>query len=153
MPNQTTIVGEVISTEIQPPAQITVELGAEQGPSGVGYSPAVLTATEALTAGNFVNITSSGVRKASSANYSRVAHGFVLASVASGAQVTVHFGGINTALAGLTVGPLWLGANGGVVSTPLVAGPGMVQPVGFASSATAINFQPGLPVVLAGTPA
>lgn len=76
-------------------------------PVGVGADTAPITASEALTAGDFVNIhISSGikVRKADATTAGKEADGFVLASVSSSATATVYFRGSNTAVSGLTAG-------------------------------------------------
>lgn len=143
---------DTIVTSIESPPIIITRLLVGQGPAGVGYSAALFTAIETLSAGDFVSITNLGVRKASNTNYSRPAHGFVLASVLAGRVVAVQFGGVHNALTGLSIGPLWLGVDGGVISSPLLSGPGVVQQVGYASQPSSINFQPGLALVLAGTP-
>src|SRR5215831_2342559 len=70
-------------------------LDASVLPSGVGAATQVITASEALAAGDFVNVwNSSGafrVRKADGSTNGKQAHGFVLAAVASGAAATVYF--------------------------------------------------------------
>jgi hypothetical protein len=82
------------------------------------------TASEAISAGNFVNLyANSGVfsvRKADNSN-GREAHGFVLAAVASAGTATVYqLGELNSSLSGLTVGAdYWLGTGGGIIATPL----------------------------------
>jgi hypothetical protein len=123
-------------------------------PTGLGADTAVITTSEALAAGDFVNIhDASGpkARKASAAAVTTKAHGFVLAGFASGAAATVYFEGTNTGLTGLTAGDVWLSTStpGGVQSAaPTVAGQ-VQQRVGVAVSATAVNVGVGPTVTLA----
>jgi hypothetical protein len=93
-------------------------------PAGIGANTVTAAASEALSAGSFVNLhEASGVFSARLADNSngRPAHGFVAAAVASSATATVYpLGVTNSGLSGLTLGAdYWLGAAGGVISTPL----------------------------------
>lgn len=117
-------------------------------PNGFGVDANIVTATEALSAGDFVNVHSGGVRKADASN-NRPAHGFVTAAVASAGAATVVAEGTNTGLAGLTLGPVYLSATtpGAATSTPPSGAGKIVQPLGVAVSTTAVNFQQG-PVTL-----
>lgn len=123
-------------------------------PTGVGADTVGITASEALSAGDLINIWNSAgsarCRKADATSAGKEAHGFVLASVSNGNVATVYFEGTNTAVTGLTPGRQYLSTTPGVptVTAPSSAG-NVVQIVGFATSATAINFQSGTPVVLA----
>lgn len=93
-------------------------------PSGLGVDTQVLPASEALSAGNHVNIWSDGgtakVRLADNSN-GRPADGYVLSAVSSSANATVYpLDGTNSQLTGLTPGAeYWLGTAGGVTNTPL----------------------------------
>lgn len=124
-------------------------------PVGVGADTAPITASEALTAGDFVNIhISSGikVRKADATTAGKEADGFVLASVSSSATATVYFRGSNTAVSGLTAGTEYVLSTtaGGVVavaSAPSSSG-NVNQRLGKAASATVLNFQRGMPITL-----
>lgn len=91
--------------------------------------------------------TSSGAADAN--NIAKNAVGFVLASAAINAPVTVYFEGTITGLAGLTVGAMYFlsdTATGGVTLTvPTVAGR-IAQRIGFAISTTEINFEAGEPI-------
>lgn len=122
-------------------------------PVGVGADTAIIAASEALVAGDLVNVwNSSGpkVRKADPATAGKEAHGFVLTAVASGANATVYFEGSNTSVTGLTPGPQFLGATAGKATSAAPTGAGkVVQRVGFATSATVLNFNAGEPIVLA----
>lgn len=93
-------------------------------PNGLGADTHVIPASEALSAGNFVNIwTDSGAVKVRLADNSngRQADGFVLDAVSSSANATVYpLDGTNSELTGLTPGAAyWLGTAGGVTTTPL----------------------------------
>ena len=123
-------------------------------PVGIGADTASLPASEALTAGDLVNIWNDGgtakVRRADASMQGKEAHGFVLAAVGAGAQATVYFEGTNTQASGLTPGAMFLSATAGkaTATAPSAAGQ-VVQRVGFATSATSLNFQAGEPVTLA----
>lgn len=74
----------------------------------------------------------------------------MLAGVSSGAVATVYFEGSNTAVTGQTPGVVFLSTTAGLATStaPNAAG-NVVQRVGFATAATAINFQSQPPVTLA----
>ena len=123
-------------------------------PVGIGADTATIVASENLAAGDLVNVwNDSGtakVRKADATTAGKEAHGFVLSAVSSAASATVYFEGTNTAVTGRTPGKQYLSVTAGSTSTTAPSGAGnVVQIVGFATSATAINFQSGVPVVLA----
>lgn len=122
-------------------------------PVGVDVAVSIMTASEALVAGNFVNVwnsTGAKIRKADAATAGKEAHGFVLSAVASGASGTVYFEGTNTAVTGQTPGVVYLSATAGLAtaSAPSAAGQ-VVQRLGIAISATEIQFEPALSIVLA----
>lgn len=93
-------------------------------PLGIGVQVNILPASEALDAGDFVNIFDDGgvakVRKADNSN-GRSADGFVTAAVTSSADATVHpLDGVNAELTALSPGKeYWLGTAGDVIGTPL----------------------------------
>jgi hypothetical protein len=124
-------------------------------PTGVGAETAVVSASEALSAGDFVNIWSSTgtfkVRRADGSTSGKEAHGFVLSAVLSGSNATVYLAGINNAVTGATPGPQFLSDSvaGGFVSTAPSGTGKTVQRLGVAVSATAIAFEPTEPIVLA----
>lgn len=122
-------------------------------PVGVGADTATITASEALAAGDFVNVwNSSGpkVRKADATTAGKEAHGFVLSSVSSSASATVYFEGTNTAVTGQTPGPVFLSATAGLAASTAPSSAGnVVQRIGFATATNAINFQAQVPIVLA----
>lgn len=121
-------------------------------PTGVGADTASVTTSEALAAGDFVNIwnsTGAKARKADATTAGKEAHGFVLSAAASGAQAAVYFEGTNTQVTGQTPGRAYLATTpGGAVTVAPSAAGNIVQTIGFAISATAINFQSGTPVTL-----
>lgn len=136
-----------------------VQLGADGRldvsllPTGVGADTAIVQASEAIGAGDPVNVfDSSGdfrVRRADAATAGREANGFVLAAVASGANATIYFEGRVTGLAGQTPGKKWLAAGGGYTSTaPVNPASAFAQSLGVAVSATEINFERGNIVIL-----
>ena len=123
-------------------------------PVGIGADTAVLVASEALTAGNWVNVWNDAgafkVRKADATVAGKEAHGFVLAAVSNGANATVYFEGTNNQVSGQTPGTVFLGttAGAGQAAAPTAAGQ-VVQRLGIAVSATAVNFEPQQHIVLA----
>ena len=123
-------------------------------PTGIGADTATVLASEALAAGDLVNIWNNtgtaNVRKADASAVGKEAHGFVLSAVSSAANATVYFEGNNTAVTGRTPGRQYLSTTPGSSTTtaPSAAG-NVVQIVGFCSSATQLNFQSGQPIVLA----
>lgn len=117
--------------------------------AGGGPTPLVVTASEDLAAGRFVNLFNNGgtigARLADNSN-ARQAHGFVLSAVVSGASADVfQLDATNTALTALTPGATYyLGTTGQVIATPLdaadVANVGKVdQKLGLALSATELS--------------
>jgi hypothetical protein len=105
------------------------------------------TATEALTAGRFVNIDAAGeIQHADSSTNSKMAQGYILASYADGAtDVEVYFDGVNDDLSGLTAGESYFLSTAGQVTTtaPTGSSPVVVQFLGTAISATEllVNIQ------------
>jgi hypothetical protein len=127
-------------------------------PEGVGADTNLATASEALSAGDFVNFFSDegvfSVRRADNSN-GRPAQGFVLASVAVEGEATVYqLGEVNSGRSGLTVGAdYWLGTIGGVIATPLDESLStndgkLSQYIGKAKSATELITVYDEPVVL-----
>lgn len=116
-------------------------------PVGVGADTQIIVASEALAAGDFVNIHnvsgSARARKADGSQAGKEAHGFVLASAASGGNATVYFEGTNNQVTGQTPGVVFLSAvaPGQAAATAPTAAGQIVQQIGLATSTTAINFQ------------
>lgn len=94
-------------------------------PTGIGADTIVVEASEALSAGDFVNtFVSAGEIKARKADNSNGRHatGFVKDSVDSSEPATIYpLDSVNAAKSGLTVGECWLGTAGGIINTPLDA--------------------------------
>jgi hypothetical protein len=123
-----------------------------QGTPGIVPSLTVV-ASEALSAGDFVNLYSNGgtlnVRRANAATGLR-AHGFVLSAVASGANASVNTIGVNIAVSGQTIGDVFLQTSPGQAGATVPSGSGqIVQNLGTALSATSINFESKLVITLA----
>lgn len=123
-------------------------------PVGIGADTKSLIASEALAAGDYVNVWNDAgtakIRKADATTAGKEAHGFVLAAVSSGAAGTVYFEGSNTAVTGQTAGPVFLSTTAGAgASSAPSAGGNIVQRIGFAVGAAEVNFQSGVPITLA----
>ena len=122
-------------------------------PVGIGADTQTITASEALAAGDLVNVwnsTGAKVRKADASTSGKEAHGFVLSAVSNGASATVYFEGTNTQVTGLTPGVQFLSTTPGLATATAPSGSGnVVQRVGFATAAAALNFQSQPPIVLA----
>lgn len=121
-------------------------------PVGVGPDTKTILTSEALVAGDWVNIhdaTGARARKADASN-GREAHGFVLSAFGSGAAATVYFEGTNTGLSGLTPGAkIYLGTAGAGTATPPTTATHISQRIGTALSATEVSFEPQRPITLA----
>ena len=115
-------------------------------PTGVGQDVLTLTASEALSAGDFVNVFDNGgvvnMRKADATTTGKAADGFVLASVSSAATGTFHaLGSFNDGLTGLTVGAIYYldtTAGAAVATRPSTTG-NVVQRLGRAVAADTID--------------
>lgn len=124
-------------------------------PAGVAADTYSVLASEALAAGDLVNIynnaNTANCRKADASSTGKEAMGFVLTAVAAAATATIYFEGNNTAVSGLTPGKQWLSATtpGKSASSAPTAAGSIVQSVGFSASATELNFQHSNPIVLA----
>ena len=139
-----------------PAGDATGKLDISWLPVGVGAEVVTATASEALSAGNFVNIYDNGgvisCRKADATTNGKPAHGFVLGAVTSGTVATIYTAGnINTQQTGLTIGvDYYLGtAPGGITVTAPSASGNIVQPIGRASKTTEIPFNPTATVEIA----
>ncbi len=117
-------------------------------PTGIGADTAAIEASEALSAGDFVNIWNDAgtakVRKADASTTGKEAHGFVLDAFSSGQNATVYFEGRNTALTTLTAGTRqYLSAStaGQCTATPPSAAGNVVQFLGNAISPTSLTFE------------
>lgn len=144
--------GKIIATDA------SGKLDASFLPAGIGANQVVAPASEALSAGNFVNLhDDSGTLKARKADNSnnRPAHGYVEAAVTISSDATVkRLNTVNASLSGLTPGAeQWLGTAGGLIATPLDATDGAnagkaCQYLGIAKSATELVTVEEAPVLL-----
>ena len=153
---------EVLATEVStgaaeagdiPRLDSTGRLDNSLLPVGIGADTKMLVATEALSAGDYVNIFddagTASVRLADRTN-GRRAHGFVNDAVAVAAVGEVFFEGPNTGLTGLTVGTQYfLGAAGAVEETPTTTSGEILQCLGVACSTTEIAFEAEEPIIRA----
>lgn len=126
-------------------------------PAGIGADTQSIVASEVLAAGDYINVYDNvgvpNVRKASAADATKPASGFVVAGVASAANATVYFRGSNTGVSGLVAGPYVLSAvtPGAVValaSAPVATG-NTLQVVGTATAAGVIETTISEPIVRA----
>ena len=121
-------------------------------PSGIGPDVSEITASEALAAGDLVNLfdsTGAKCRKADASTAGKEAHGFVLAAVELAALATVYFEGTNDQVTGLTPGRLFLSTSPGLCTSIAPSGSAnAVQRVGFATSTSSMNFQAQTPIIL-----
>jgi hypothetical protein len=115
-------------------------------PSGFGSSTLTIEASEALSAGDFVNVWDDAgtakMRKADATTTGKAADGFVLSSVTSGANGTFYaLGESNDALTGLTVGAIYyLDTTAGTATTTRPSSTGnIIQRLGRAVNATTID--------------
>lgn len=115
-------------------------------PVGVGLEVISVTASEAITAGSFVNLyTNAGVlnvRNADASSSIKPANGFVLAAVANTGTATVYLlGQTNNSVSGLTPGAdYWLSTVGTITTTPAYTSGYVNQYLGKALSATSVYF-------------
>ena len=137
--------GTVLSTGVANAGDIvalddTGHLDASLMPVGFGTDVKPLVASEALSAGNLVNVWSSAGTEA----VGKPCDGYVLDTVTSGATVSVYFGRKITGLTGIVPGARYYLSKtpGGFTATP-VSGVGAVdQLIGKGISATEIAFEP-----------
>lgn len=115
-------------------------------PAGFGSPTVSLTASEALSAGDFVNVWDDAgtpkMRKADATTTGKAADGFVLSSVTSGSSGTFYaLGELNDGLSTLTVGAIYyLGTTAGAAVTTRPSATGnVVQRLGRAISTSSID--------------
>lgn len=124
-------------------------------PTGIGADLKSLVASEALSAGDFINVFDDAgtikMRKADATTSGKQVDGYVNAAVTSGASGDAYFEGLNTALTGLTGGARYFLSTtaGGAVATPPSGSGNTVQYVGKAVSTTELAFEANDGVVLA----
>jgi hypothetical protein len=126
-------------------------------PVGVGAESETVTTSEALAAGNYVNIWNNAgvaaVRKADASVAGKEANGFVLAAFGSGVPAQVYAPSqTNTQLSGMTPGAVQFLSNtapGGVLSTAPTTSGHVIQKLGRAAGATSMIFSPTDTITLA----
>lgn len=127
-------------------------------PSGIGPEVRTMPASEALAAGDMINVfNDSGTAKARKADASvasggKRAMGFVKAAVSSGTTATVYYGNINDQLSGLTIGQVLFlsgGTAGTVTATAPITSGHITQEIGIALSATEALIEIQKPIVRA----
>lgn len=120
--------------------------------SGGGADTELIEAGEALTAPCLVAIDPSTqtVVYADATMEGLETVGFVLTSVALGADATVYFSGRITGLSSLTIGSRQYmdTTPGGITETPPSTSGNVVQCVGIALTATTIDFRKAEPITL-----
>jgi hypothetical protein len=137
-----------------PALDATGKLDASFMPVGIGADTASIVASETLSAGDLVNIWNNAsvanVRKADATVAGKEAHGFILAGAAALSSAVVYFEGTDTGMTGLIPGKQFLAITAGTttVTAPSATG-NVVQVVGFATSATSMNFRSLTPITLA----
>lgn len=122
-------------------------------PAGIGPDQTAVLASEVVAAGAIVNVyNNAGVstqRNADNTGASRAksATGWSPNGTASAAVGAVQYNGIIPGLVGLTIGaPYFLGVAGAITAVPPAAGAGATcQLIGYALTATSLQFSPGLP--------
>ena len=132
-------------------------LTGPQGPEGPAGPDQSFTATASgsISAGDYVNLFAGGARKADGASGYR-ADAFSKLAYTNGQTATLYpVGAINDAVTGRTPGARqWLSnATPGLSTETPPTGLGeLVQSLGFAISATEVEFVPNQPILLAGQP-
>ncbi|MBX9669378.1 MAG: hypothetical protein K2X93_17265 [Candidatus Obscuribacterales bacterium] len=102
-----------------------------------------MTASEAIAAGDMINVHDSSGAKVRLADCSngRRAHGFATEAISNAASGVVNIGdGINSDKSSLTIGAeYFLTTAGGITTTPPTTATHLLQPVGVAVSATELQ--------------
>lgn len=132
----------------------TGRLDSSMMPVGIVADTITATATEALSAGAYVQVYNASGKKVRNADCSngRAANGIVLASVSNGGTATVYgAGSLNTQVSARTPGAMQFLSTAGAATeaAPTTSGY-IVQPLGWALDVTVVEFVPGpLPITLA----
>lgn len=131
------------------------DIDASMLPPGIAPDISVITASEGLSSGDFVNIWNDAgtpkARKADGSTSGKHAHGFVLEAVSQGNPADVYFDTDNNQVTGATAGDVFLSATtpgGFQASAPSGTGQ-VVQRLGVATAATNIKVEIQQPLVLA----
>ena len=129
-------------------------LDASVMPAGFGEETQSFVCSENLTSGNAVQIwIDTGVAKVRKADNAtgRPADGYIKASYTVGQTATMYKEG-TVAITGGTIGPVYLGTNGGFVYSPIADADNAVhQKIGMCTSATSISWDPSEPVFLSAS--
>lgn len=139
---------------------VTGKIDPSMMPSGIGAESLPVLASEALSAGDMVNIYSNAgvlnVRKAdaSAANQGKIADGYVKTSFANATTATVFtdVGSILTGLTGLTIGSFYFlsSTTPGALQATAPTTPGHTrQRLGKATSTTQLVYSPDEPITRA----
>lgn len=126
----------------------TGKLDASFLPAGLDISVESIVASEALTAGDYVNIYDNAgtrtVRKAD-ASLARPAHGFVLTGVSNGGSASVYVNGVNNQISGLTPGArVFLSATSAgrpTATAPAHTSGFIIQVLGVATSSSSVRYE------------
>lgn len=123
-------------------------------PTGIGPATKSMLASEAMTAPCLINIwNDAGAFKIryADASTNKPANGFLLATVASGANGDVYFEGEISGMSSITPVDYWLSATvpGGVQTTIPTTSGHIAQRIGKGLSATSLDFEAGEPITRA----
>jgi hypothetical protein len=142
-----TIISAGVANANQIPAlDATGHLDSSVMPVGIAPEVIIVTTSEALAAGAFVNIFNNAgalnARNADNTTNAKPAHGFVLTAFLISTSATVYtLAQRNTQLSSLTIGSdYFLGTVGGVTTTPPSTTGNIVQFLGRADSTTSLIF-------------
>lgn len=148
-------IGGVENANKIPALNASGEFDLTMMPTGIGPETKVLPASEALSAGNLVNIfDDSGTLKCRKADATsdKPADGFVLSAVDSGSNATIYVDGINTGLTSLTPGAeYYLSKTAGGITTDIsgYTTNNIIQFVGKSTDATELDFVRGEQILIA----
>lgn len=123
-------------------------------PTGVGPDVKTMIASEALSAGNLVNVWNDAgtvkARKTDATTSGKESDGFVLASYSADDTASVYFEGLITGLSGLTLGARYYLSTtaGNITATAPSSAGNVLQYVGKAVSATELSFEPSDGIIL-----
>lgn len=128
-------------------------LASSMMPTGIGADTINVATSEALTAGQFVNLWNNtgtaAARKADNTDTTKPAHGFVLAGAAFPGTATVYLMGLNNVvpLGGFTVADMgvavYLSSSGGITKTRPTASTSLDQQLGYivaVGATVSVNF-------------
>lgn len=125
----------------------TGKLDITMMPTGVTAEAKSITASEALSSGDLINLWNdsgtSKMRKADATTAGKEADGYVKDAVLSGASGTAFFDGINSGVSGLTIDTIYFLSTtaGGVTSTAPSASGNVVQEIGKTTATGELIFR------------